>query len=82
MPTEGIYLRSRTEDLSEIVDFSRGHDHVIFVMHETNLLRVRQIVLDRLQTETLDQCLQDMLQRGIISKQDAKMRAANKDDFA
>jgi len=32
--------------------------------------------------QTLDQCLQDMLQRGVISKQDAKMRAANKDDFA
>ena len=32
--------------------------------------------------QTLDQCLQDMLQRGIISKQDAKMRAANKDDFS
>jgi len=31
--------------------------------------------------QTLDQCLQDMLQRGVISKQDAKMRAANKDDF-
>jgi twitching motility protein PilT len=31
--------------------------------------------------QTLDQCLQDLLQRGIISKQDAKMRAANKDDF-
>jgi len=32
--------------------------------------------------QTLDQCLQDMLQRGIISKQDARLRAANKDDFA
>jgi len=31
--------------------------------------------------QTLDQCLHDLLQRGIISKQDAKMRAANKDDF-
>ncbi|VAX00508.1 Twitching motility protein PilT [hydrothermal vent metagenome] len=31
--------------------------------------------------QTLDQCLQDMLQRGVISKQDAKMRASNKDDF-
>lgn len=31
--------------------------------------------------QTLDQCLQDLLQRGVISKQDAKMRAANKDDF-
>jgi twitching motility protein PilT len=31
--------------------------------------------------QTLDQCLQDLLQRGIISKQDAKLRAANKDDF-
>jgi len=31
--------------------------------------------------QTLDQCLQDLLRRGVISKQDAKMRAANKDDF-
>jgi twitching motility protein PilT len=31
--------------------------------------------------QTLDQCLQDLLQRGIISKQDAKLRAANKEDF-
>ena len=31
--------------------------------------------------QTLDQCLSDLLQRGIISKQDAKLRAANKDDF-
>ena len=31
--------------------------------------------------QTLDQCLQDMLRRGVISKQDARMRAANKDDF-
>ena len=31
--------------------------------------------------QTLDQCLHDMLQRGVISKQDAKMRASNKDDF-
>jgi len=32
--------------------------------------------------QTLDQCLQDMLQRGVISKQDARMRATNKDDFS
>ncbi len=31
--------------------------------------------------QTLDQCMLDLLQRGIISKQDARMRAANKDDF-
>lgn len=31
--------------------------------------------------QTLDQCLHDLLQRGIISKQDAKMRAVSKDDF-
>jgi twitching motility protein PilT len=31
--------------------------------------------------QTLDQCLQDLLRRGVISKQDARMRAANKDDF-
>ncbi len=30
---------------------------------------------------TLDQTLQDLLRRGIISKQDARMRAANKDNF-
>ena len=32
--------------------------------------------------QTLDQCLQDLLQRGIISKQDARLRAQHKDDFA
>ncbi len=31
--------------------------------------------------QTLDQCLQDLVQRGIISKQDARMRAVNKDAF-
>ena len=31
---------------------------------------------------TLDQTLQDLLRRGIISKQDAKLRAANKENFA
>jgi len=30
---------------------------------------------------TLDQTLQDLLRRGIIGKQDARMRAANKDNF-
>jgi twitching motility protein PilT len=30
---------------------------------------------------TLDQTLQDLLRRGIISKQDARMRAANKENF-
>ncbi|MFV1982734.1 MAG: type IV pilus twitching motility protein PilT [Thiohalomonadales bacterium] len=32
--------------------------------------------------QTLDQNLQDMVARGVISKQDARMRAMNKDDFA
>jgi twitching motility protein PilT len=31
--------------------------------------------------QTLDQCLQDLVDRGLISKQDAKMKAANKDSF-
>ena len=31
--------------------------------------------------QTLDQCLQDLVARGIVSKQDAKMKAANKDMF-
>ncbi|HEB55277.1 MAG TPA: type IV pilus twitching motility protein PilT [Gammaproteobacteria bacterium] len=31
--------------------------------------------------QTLDQCLQDLVARGIVSKQEAKMRAANKDAF-
>lgn len=31
--------------------------------------------------QTLDQCLQDMVARGIVSKQDAKMKATNKDAF-
>jgi twitching motility protein PilT len=32
--------------------------------------------------QTLDQCLQDLVQRGIISKQDARLRAASKENFA
>ncbi|VAX09188.1 Twitching motility protein PilT [hydrothermal vent metagenome] len=31
--------------------------------------------------QTLDQCLQDLVARGIVSKQEAKQRAANKDSF-
>lgn len=31
--------------------------------------------------QTLDQCLQDLVARGIVSKQDAKMKAMNKDAF-
>lgn len=31
--------------------------------------------------QTLDQCLQDLVAKGIVSKQDAKMKAMNKDDF-
>ena len=31
--------------------------------------------------QTLDQCLQDMVAKGIVSKQDAKMKAMNKDAF-
>ncbi|HBC57809.1 MAG TPA: twitching motility protein PilT [Gammaproteobacteria bacterium] len=31
--------------------------------------------------QTLDQCLQDLVARGVISKQDAKSKAANKDMF-
>jgi len=31
--------------------------------------------------QTLDQCLQDLIDRGLITKQDAKMKAANKDAF-
>ncbi len=31
--------------------------------------------------QTLDQCLQDLVARGIVSKQEAKSRAANKDAF-
>ncbi|KPK38650.1 MAG: twitching motility protein PilT [Gammaproteobacteria bacterium SG8_47] len=32
--------------------------------------------------QTLDQCLQDLVARGIVSKQEARMRAQNKDSFA
>ncbi len=32
--------------------------------------------------QTLDQNLSDLVRRGVISKQDARMRAMNKDDFA
>jgi len=31
--------------------------------------------------QTLDQCLQDLVARGVVSKQDAKMKAMNKDAF-
>ena len=31
--------------------------------------------------QTLDQCLQDLVQRGLISRQDARTRAQNKDSF-
>ena len=31
--------------------------------------------------QTLDQCLQDLVQRGLISRQDAKTRAQNKESF-
>jgi len=31
--------------------------------------------------QTLDQCLQDLLARGVITKQDARLKAANKDTF-
>jgi len=31
--------------------------------------------------QTLDQCLQDLIDRGLITKQDARMKAANKDAF-
>ncbi len=31
--------------------------------------------------QTLDQCLQDLVARGLVSKQDAKMKAMNKDAF-
>lgn len=31
--------------------------------------------------QTLDQCLQDLVARGVVSKQDAKMKATNKDNF-
>ena len=31
--------------------------------------------------QTLDQCLQDLVAKGVVSKQDAKMKAMNKDAF-
>jgi twitching motility protein PilT len=31
--------------------------------------------------QTLDQCLQDILAKGLISKEEARRRAANKDNF-
>ena len=31
--------------------------------------------------QTLDQCLQDLVAKGVVSKQDAKMKAMNKDSF-
>jgi twitching motility protein PilT len=31
--------------------------------------------------QTLDQCLQEMLAKGVISKEEARFRAANKENF-
>ena len=31
--------------------------------------------------QTLDQCLKEMLQKGMITKEEARYRAQNKDDF-
>jgi len=31
---------------------------------------------------TLDQCLQELVEKGLISKSDARHKAANKDSFA
>ncbi len=31
--------------------------------------------------QTLDQCLQDLVTRGIVSRDEARLKAANKDQF-
>lgn len=31
--------------------------------------------------QTLDQCLGELVQKGLVSKQDARLKAANKDSF-
>jgi twitching motility protein PilT len=66
-----------------------AHEILIATPAIRNLIRENKVaqMYSAIQTgqgigmQTLDQCLQDMVAKGIVSKQDAKMKAMNKDDF-
>ncbi len=66
-----------------------AHEILIATPAIRNLIRENKVaqMYSAIQTgqgigmQTLDQCLQDLVAKGIVSKQDAKMKAMNKDDF-
>jgi twitching motility protein PilT len=66
-----------------------AHEILIATPAIRNLIRENKVaqMYSAIQTgqsigmQTLDQCLQDLVARGVVSKQDAKMKAMNKDAF-
>ncbi len=66
-----------------------AHEILIATPAIRNLIRENKVaqMYSAIQTgqsigmQTLDQCLQDLVAKGVVSKQDAKMKATNKDDF-
>jgi twitching motility protein PilT len=66
-----------------------AHEIMIATPAIRNLIRENKVaqMYSAIQTgqgigmQTLDQCLQDLVARGVVSKQDAKMKAMNKDAF-
>ncbi len=66
-----------------------AHEILIATPAIRNLIRENKVaqMYSAIQTgqgigmQTLDQCLQDLVAKGIVSKQDAKMKAMSKDDF-
>ena len=67
-----------------------AHEILIATPAIRNLIRENKVaqMYSAIQTgqsigmQTLDQCLQDLVAKGVVSKQDAKMKATNKDDFS
>ena len=67
-----------------------AHEIMIATPAIRNLIRENKVaqMYSAIQTgqgigmQTLDQCLQDLVAKGVVSKQDAKMKAMNKDDFS
>ena len=66
-----------------------AHEIMIGTPANRNLIRENKVaqMYSAIQTgqgigmQTLDQCLQDLVARGVVSKQDAKQKATNKDTF-
>ena len=66
-----------------------AHEILIATPAIRNLIRENKVaqMYSAIQTgqaigmQTLDQCLQDLVAKGVVGKQDAKMKAMNKDDF-